>query len=172
MEIDIGLLAFNILPVYPLDGGQILRALLWYPLGRARSLIVATVVGMVGIVAFFGIAIIKGSFWIGAIGLFMLMNCWGGLRHAQTLLRPSRMPHRPGFACPSCGTAPLLGAHWKCGRCRQTFDTFESRGVCPHCGAQYPTTMCGDCGKSHPMSEWIDQSAVGLGVVNGGFAGR
>src|SRR5580658_8257540 len=34
--IDVGLLLFNILPIYPLDGGQILRSLLWFVLGRAR----------------------------------------------------------------------------------------------------------------------------------------
>ena len=51
--IDVGLLVFNMLPIYPLDGGQILRSLLWFPLGRARSLMVATVLGMVGIVGFF-----------------------------------------------------------------------------------------------------------------------
>src|SRR5207244_8277628 len=31
--IDVGLLIFNMLPVYPLDGGQILRSLLWFVLG-------------------------------------------------------------------------------------------------------------------------------------------
>src|SRR5689334_3328198 len=36
--INAGLLIFNILPIYPLDGGQILRSLLWFVLGRARSL--------------------------------------------------------------------------------------------------------------------------------------
>jgi Zn-dependent protease len=34
------LLLFNILPVYPLDGGQMLQALLWLVMGRARSLLV------------------------------------------------------------------------------------------------------------------------------------
>src|SRR5208282_3518295 len=47
--INLGLLIFNLLPIYPLDGGQILRSLLWYWLGRARSLMVATMVGFVGV---------------------------------------------------------------------------------------------------------------------------
>ena len=102
LGIDIGLFVFNILPIYPLDGGQILRSLLWFPLGRARSLMVATVLGMMGIVGFFGLALWLGSMWLGAIGVFMLLNCWGGLRHAQALLRLARLPRRKGFACPSC----------------------------------------------------------------------
>ena len=137
LGIDIGLLAFNILPIYPLDGGQILRSLLWFVMGRARSLMVATVLGLLGILAFFGLAVYEQSFWIIAISIFMLMNCWAGLRQAQALLKISRLPRRPGFACPSCRTAPPVGAYWGCGQCRQPFDTFETRGVCPHCGAQY-----------------------------------
>jgi Zn-dependent protease len=172
LAIDIGLLVFNILPIYPLDGGQILRSLLWFPLGRARSLMVVTVLGMLGIVGFFGLAAWDHSFWLGAIAVFMLMNCWGGLRHAQALLRLARLPRRQGFACPSCRTAPLLGEKWKCGHCGLPFDTFLTRGVCPHCGAQYATTMCGDCGKSYPMNEWVERTAAGLGVVNGGFPAR
>ena len=48
--IDIGLFIFNMLPVYPLDGGKILRSLLWFPLGRAKSLLVSVIVGIVGLV--------------------------------------------------------------------------------------------------------------------------
>jgi Zn-dependent protease len=41
--INAGLLIFNLLPIYPLDGGQIFRSMLWFVIGRARSLMVATV---------------------------------------------------------------------------------------------------------------------------------
>jgi Zn-dependent protease len=152
--IDLGLLTFNILPIYPLDGGQILRALLWFVLGRARSLMVATILGLVGIVAFIGFAIRSRSGWLGAIAIFMLMNCWSGLKHAQALLRFAKLPRRDGFACPACKTAPPIGDFWKCGHCGQAFDIFQTQGVCPNCSTHFPETRCLDCGAVRPLREW------------------
>src|SRR5262245_6400482 len=43
--INAGLLIFNLLPIYPLDGGQILHSLLWFVMGRATSLMAASVFG-------------------------------------------------------------------------------------------------------------------------------
>jgi Zn-dependent protease len=152
--INAGLLFFNILPIYPLDGGQIFRSLLWFVLGRARSLMVATILGLIGIAGFIGLALWRGSVWYGALALFMLMNCWGGLQHARALLRFAKLPRREGFACPSCKTAPPLGEYWKCGPCGQPFDTFQTGSVCPHCGTQFALTRCLDCGQQHPINEW------------------
>jgi len=54
--ISLGLFSSSIsrsmLPIYPLDGGQILRSLLWFVIGRARSLTVTTISGFVGIAGF------------------------------------------------------------------------------------------------------------------------
>jgi Zn-dependent protease len=158
--INLGLLIFNMLPIYPLDGGQILRSLLWFVLGRARSLMVAAIIGLLGVAGMLILAVWTKSVWFGVLAVFILMNCWGRLRQARALSRLAKLPRRDGFACPSCKTPPLLGAFWKCSQCSQPFDTFETRAVCPHCAAQFPVTKCLDCSGLHPMNDWIVSALV------------
>jgi DNA-directed RNA polymerase subunit RPC12/RpoP len=172
LYIDVYLLAFNILPIYPLDGGQILRSLLWFLMGRARSLMAATVLGMVGLVGFLGIAVYSRSVWLGLISVYLLFICWGGLQQARQLHRQAKLPRRRGFRCPSCRSAPPIGPYWKCSACAQPFDTFETQGVCPHCSARFSNTMCLDCQEQRPISEWAVGSYAGAGVVNGEYPAR
>ena len=152
---NFGILIFNLLPVYPLDGGQILRSLLWYALGRARSLIVATVLGFLGVLGLVGLAFLVQSPWLGIMVVFVALNCWHGFQQARMLLRVAKLPRRHGFACPSCGAPPPLGDLWVCGRCRASFDAFETQALCPSCGASFAAaTRCADCGSQHPIAEW------------------
>jgi len=151
---NLGLLLFNLLPIYPLDGGQIFRSLLWYVLGRARSLMAATVLGFAGVVGLIALAVWLGEIWFGVLSAFILLNCWQGLRHALALSRIAKLPRREGYACPSCRVAPPTGAIWRCSNCTNTFDTFESQAVCPLCRTQFFITACFDCGAAHPFTQW------------------
>ncbi len=160
LAIDAGLLIFNILPVYPLDGGQILRSLLWYVMGRARSLMAAAVIGIFGAIGFIGLALYEQNAWLGLIALFVLMNCWGGVQQGRALMQMAKLPRRDGFACPICHSSPPIGEYWKCNHCGQAFDTFATWAKCPRCSTQFPTSACIDCGRPSPMNAWTGFSAA------------
>ncbi len=152
--INLFLLIFNMLPVYPLDGGQILRSLLWFILGRARSMYVAAVIGFIGVAGLAILAFYEQSIWMGLMTFYIFQNCRRGWAHAQALTALERQPRRAGYACPSCHLAPPVGALWRCPQCETAFDTFETQAVCPNCHAEFPTTACPHCRTSSPLGAW------------------
>jgi Zn-dependent protease len=161
-QINLVLLIFNMMPVYPLDGGQILRSLLWFVLGRANSLLAASIIGFIGVAVLIVLAALllfispdpSQGIWLGIMATFILLNCWGGLMQARALARIAKMPRRNGFACPVCKIAPPVGAIWRCGKCGKPFDTFATQATCPNCGTQFSATQCLDCGSLRPVGEW------------------
>lgn len=88
--VNVILLVFNMLPVYPLDGGQILRALLWFPFGEIRSLQVASVIGLIGGAALATLALLLQSIWTGVMAFFLLSRAIAGWQEAKLLVRLER----------------------------------------------------------------------------------
>jgi Zn-dependent protease len=87
--INNALLIFNMLPIYPLDGGQILRSLLWFGIGEIRSLQVASVIGLIGSVALAAFSIFIGMdlFWTAIMALFLISRAIGGWQYAKALIQ-------------------------------------------------------------------------------------
>ena len=159
---NLGLLIFNMLPIYPLDGGQIVRSLLWFFVGRANSLMVASVFGFAGValvILLVVLAIAAGvpgdqMVMFGVVAAFVALNCWSGFRQSQGLLRLEKAPRRTEFHCPVCKESPPIGEFWRCGRCGKAFDTFLTQAFCPSCNAEYAVAACPYCFNSKPMAEW------------------
>jgi Zn-dependent protease len=84
-NINLVLLIFNMLPIYPLDGGQILQALLWFPLGEIRSLQIASVIGLIGGACLAIYALVIWSFWIGIMAFFLLSRAIAGWQYAKAM---------------------------------------------------------------------------------------
>lgn len=148
-----GLLFFNMLPIYPLDGGQTLQALLWFVVGRAWSLL--STIGLVVGVLLVGLCLWSGQIWLAVISLFIASRGLVGFRQGRALARLMRAPRHTQFACPGCGMSPPAGDYWGCGRCHTRFDTFSESGHCPNCGGQSSDTQCVHCHARHPLLQWM-----------------
>jgi len=98
--INMVLLIFNLLPVFPLDGGQIVRGLLWFPFGEIRSLQISSVIGLVGGAILGIVGLMAGSVWWAILAFFLLSRAWYGWQQAKAMTAMSRMqipiPTSPG----------------------------------------------------------------------------
>ena len=83
------MLVFNLVPAFPLDGGRVLRSVLWGVLGNLRQATYwASLLGqgfawlliLVGVWQFF-LGNFVGGIWLGLIGLFLNSAAQGGYQH-------------------------------------------------------------------------------------------
>lgn len=96
--INLLLLIFNMLPVYPLDGGQILQALLWFRLGEIRSLQIASVIGLVGAVVLAAFALLSGimqPFWVALMAFFLISRAIAGWQYAKAMIAEKKAAEPP-----------------------------------------------------------------------------
>lgn len=111
--INLALAAFNMIPGFPLDGGRVLRAIVWRVVHDAdRSTIIAARVGQAvaflfmayGIFRMFGGAAI-GGLWIAFIGWFLLQAAGASLVRARTSSMLSGLRARD-LASTNCAVVP------------------------------------------------------------------
>jgi hypothetical protein len=173
---NLGLLIFNMIPIYPLDGGQILRALLWYVMGAARSLLVASILGIAGALVGFAFLFLRltgeGRVWLTIMLVFALSQSWRGLQMARVLAKLLALPRTAYAHCSSCGQSPPAGPMWRC-HCGNGVDIFACHGICPHCGISVHQVACPFCGVPSPVPAWVganlsplDPAAIPAGALD------
>jgi stage IV sporulation protein FB len=82
------LLVFNLLPIYPLDGGQLLQASLWRPLGYYKSMLITLNIGLGGsvLMALVGIATF-GKIGGGLLLILIAVSCFLTCLQTRAMIR-------------------------------------------------------------------------------------
>lgn len=82
MLTNIVLLFFNLLPVFPMDGGRVLRSLLAMKWKKVTATLVAARTGQVLSLGFIGFGLYTGNFTLALIGIFIFQGAY--MEYRQT----------------------------------------------------------------------------------------
>ncbi len=94
--INTALLIFNLLPIFPMDGGQILRGLLWLKLGPLKSLSIAAWTGLIiGGALLVYVLVAYQSIWMALVLGLMLSQSWRTIQQVRMIQKelPGRRPN-------------------------------------------------------------------------------
>lgn len=85
--VNLALVAFNLIPAFPMDGGRVLRALLSYRFDRAQATNIAARIGQFLAIVFV-FAGFYTNFWLVFIGVFIFLGAGGEASYeaARTIL--------------------------------------------------------------------------------------
>jgi stage IV sporulation protein FB len=70
------LLLFNLLPIFPMDGGQLMQAILWPRMGYYRSMLFACNTGLVGAAILAMVAILENKMLLLFLAISGALNCF------------------------------------------------------------------------------------------------
>ena len=110
------LLLFNLLPVFPLDGGRILQALLWPRFGYVRSMRYSVRTGYIGAIGLGILGFVIGSSMLVLIAVFGGVTCWithRQLKYTQETLGFESDDYSASLAAPDEDPATPTGPTWR-----------------------------------------------------------
>ncbi len=184
--LNFAILIFNLLPIYPLDGGKMLWSILWFFIGDAWALRIASAIGLAGsgtLAAYVAIQILADlqtslqaqASWLHAVERafnqnvyrialcgFLIFEAFSAFQESGRQIALSKLPRHEHCGCAHCGRRALAGPLSVCANCSTHFDMFASHGQCPNCHASFMNTeiRCPECRAVSPVSHWFAAATV------------
>ncbi len=87
------LLLFNLVPMFPLDGGRVVQEVMWFRIGYGRATMIACTTGMVGAIVLGCVGLLSEEFLLLGIAIFGYFTCW----QQKQMLRATEGMHESEF---------------------------------------------------------------------------
>jgi stage IV sporulation protein FB len=105
-ELSLMLLVFNLLPIFPLDGGQMVQTMLWPKLGYYRSMLISCVVGMVASVLGAMIAFASRDIGLALLAMMGFICCFS-FRRQLLAIGPEEYADETDYSAAYDNPAPV-----------------------------------------------------------------
>src|SRR5918998_1719063 len=96
LQANVSLVLSNLIPAFPLDGGRVFRAALWFALPFTRATAIAVIVGQLFALGFGVLGVISGNFLLVLVAVFIYFGA--GQENAQAQARTMLKTQRVGDA--------------------------------------------------------------------------
>jgi Zn-dependent protease len=123
--VNVGLVVFNMIPAFPMDGGRVLRAVLATQWGHLQATEVAARVGRWIALAMIVFGIVMWIPSLALVGLFVWIAGMGELMAVRWRHMQSQVPPRPDYPWQANGRDPWHSSPWDSDR--STIDADEVR---------------------------------------------
>jgi hypothetical protein len=88
-------------------------------------------------------------------GVWLLKAPPGGVSLPDERTGSVRVGGRGRIRCPKCGWQPSRHDVWMC-VCLHSWNTFDTKGVCPGCGIKWSDTQCLRCKQWSRHDDWYE----------------